>query len=352
MRTPFVRTAAVVTAMVACSLPCRVGASPPVPEPVTPGTADAVEAPPPDDAPPEVRAEYWFGQGERLGEAGDFVGAAKAFERSVEILRTGAGLYNRAVAYEYASMFLEAHAAYDDYRKFVDPRSAEAKAAAEAMGRLRSKVGTIDLDFARDHVPKQIFVDGDSRDRDAFPLLVAPGEHEVVVVERNGEQTRRSHTLEPGAVWTVDFARTAQAPEPGNPGPTFKPPPAFDELERERRRRIVRSLFYTSAGLTAAAGVTLGVFAGMTLREAKAFQQAQCGTRPECLEAGDPDYPSDHENRFVNYKATTNVMVGVTAGLAGVTLVLGIVGFSRSKANAGESSARVRLEPAGLRMRF
>jgi hypothetical protein len=355
MRLARVRTTAVLAVLVAISFPTTAQASGPSPAPASDPSppAEDADAPPPDDAPPEVRAEYWFGRGERLGESGDFVGAAKSFERSVEIMRTGAGLFNRAVAYEYASMFLEAYAAYEDYRDFVDPRSAEAEMAAEAMRKLRAKVGTIELGFARDHVPKKIFVDGDERGRDEFPLLVMPGEHEVVVVERNDERRTRSNRLEPGTVWTVDFAKPAEAIEKAGPGPVFQPPPAFDEIERERRRRIVRSLFYTSLGLTAASGVTLGVFGGLTLREARAFEAAQCGEKSECVDAGNPDYPADHERNFENYKLTTNVMVGVTAGLAATSVVLGIVGFAGSRGSADETDEpRVSFGPGAVRMRF
>lgn len=305
-------------------------------------------SPPSEDAPPETHAEYWFGRGEALGEAGDFVGAAKAFERSVATMRTGEGLYNRALAYEYASMYLEAYAAYEDYRAFVDPRSTEARAAKDAIARVRAKVGTIELRFQGGHVPARIFVDGDPRARDEFPLLVMPGEHEVVVLEKSGEERRRSYTLAPGGVWTVDFTRPTETV----PAPAFKPPPQFDELERERRRRIVRGLFYSGVGLTAAAGVTLGVFGGLTVREHAAFSAGACGDADSCEDAGFPAYSADHERNFNNYKLTTNVMVGVTAGLAGVTLVLGIIGYARPKGDAAAATSRIRIDPTGLRMRF
>ncbi len=317
---------------------------------VASSAAEAGSLPPAEDAPAEERAAYWFNRGEELGSAGDFVGAARAFETSVELLRTPAGLYNRAVAYEYAKMPVEAISAYAQYLAELDPGAPDVESVEAAIARQKAKVGTIQLRFERGHVPKQIFVDGEERDGDVFPLFVEVGDHQIVVVERNGERREQSQRLGAGQVWTVDFTRPAEAP----PRPVFKPPPEFEDIRAEQRRRATRSLFFTGLGLTGLAGAGVAVFGGLTLRERAAFrrQQEQCGA--ECYETGEPAYPVEHERNFVTFKRTTNVMIGVAAGLASATLVLGVVSFASTRPREGgqEARRRLRLGPQGLNLRF
>ncbi|MCI0584105.1 MAG: hypothetical protein L0227_14680, partial [Chloroflexi bacterium] len=87
-----------------------------------PGTDRPV--PPPDDAGPEERADYWFRLGRHLGEREeDYLGAAAAFERSIAIIRTSEALYNRAVAYDAADRPLDAIAAFEDYAAEVGAES-------------------------------------------------------------------------------------------------------------------------------------------------------------------------------------------------------------------------------------
>lgn len=306
-------------------------------------------APPGPEATPEEQAEWWFGEGARLGEEGDFVGSARAFERSVSLLRTREGLYNRAVAYEYAKMPLEALAAWEDYVGEVGRRSDDAASVAPAMDALKAKIGRIDIRLARGHTPEKILLDGEPRTKQDFPVRVLPGAHDVVIVEKDGERREQGFDLEPGSLVLVDFSRPAQ--EGPASGPTFQPPRFGDDGQAERRRRATRALFYTSAGLTGAAGISLGVFGALTQREKRLFEEGLCGDQEECS-GEDPEYPADHERRFADFKTTTNVLVGVTAGLAAVTLVLGIVSFTQAERREKSDSARVRWGVGGLRMHF
>jgi hypothetical protein len=319
------------------------------------GEAPREDQPPPEDAPIQDRAQWWFTEGERLGAEGDLLGAAKAFEKSVDLVKTTAGLYNRAVAYEYARELLLAADAYEEYRDELEDGSPEAEAADQAIRGLLAQLGTIELKFERGHVPKQIFVDGVEYKRAEFPMLVLPGPHEVAVIERGGERRERQHEMEAGGKWTVDFARPRA--EANNP-PIFQPPPQFEDPTIERRRRATRALFYTSAGLTVLGGVGIATFGGLTLRTQRNVKAAACGTKTECEEYEDatgmqPVYPERQIRLFDQYRLATNVSVGVTAGLAAVTLVLGIISFVEPSRDRDEKEgAKVSVTPGGLRMRF
>jgi hypothetical protein len=322
--------------------------------PDTGGPADERPIPPADDAPIEERADYWFLEGLRLGQAGDLEAAATAFDQSVKLVRTADGLFNLAQAYEYANRPLDAIVAYEDYLTELEPRSQEAHAIEETIRGLKGRVGTIELSFDRGHVPKQIFVDGEEMEREDFPLLVSPDEHAVVVVERNGERREQKYRLVEGQIWTVDFTRPAEQPVPT---PAFRPPPVFEDPSAARRRRATRALFYTSLGLTAASGVSLGVVGGLRIREKRAFEAAACGTADQCEEQAmqtgqEPEYFFNDTATTEIYTRTTNVMIGVTAGLGTVALVLGIVSFVRPKKEEKAASQRLRVGPGALEMRF
>ena len=104
--------------------------------------------------------------------------------------------------------------------------------------------------------------------------------------------------------------------------------------------------------------LVIGVLGGMTLRYRNEWLSLQC---PDGVcEPGSPS-PEDARMNFERYKPATNVAIGATAGVAAVTLILGVVAYRRgqrpveSASLRGRSSARrpqVRLTATGLGLRF
>lgn len=325
--------------------PVRAAPAPEV-EPAVAGPAPAVEGPPPDDAPAEERADYWFRRGNWLGEQGDFLGAARAWERSVALVPTPEGLLNRAIAYEWAHLPLEAIAAYEDYLEQLGARAPDIDLVRDAIRRLDATVGTIQVRFDRKDAAR-ILVDGVRRTAGDFPLRVLPGVHEVVVQESDGQRRAQRYELGPGQVWTLDFTQRAGPATV----PEFRPPPSFD-VEAARRREVIRSLFWANVGLTSGAGVALATFGGLTLHERDEVRRAACGTAPECEQAGNPAYPEEHARRFEAFRSTTNALVGVTAGLATVALALGIVAHAAREPDPDRAPRRVAPAPGGVHIRF
>jgi len=151
--------------------------------------------------------------------------------------------------------------------------------------------------------------------------------------------------------------------EPKVEGPVVDPGNREAErLQRERRRRIAKGAFWGGLGLTVASGAALGVLGGLTSNRKQTFEQLQTDFNtdkesvPEDPMCPGKQYPCAAEAEFNQFKRATNAMIGVTAGLGLVTVVLGIFAFSKQTdgVNASLQVRAVRLDvrPGGLVLRW
>jgi hypothetical protein len=115
------------------------------------------------------------------------------------------------------------------------------------------------------------------------------------------------------------------------------------------RPRTLPKLFWTGTALTGAGAIAVGVLGGLTLRARNNYVARYEFMVPP----GETDANQADQDRFHELHLATNVMIGVAAGLAVITLALGIVTLQqarRLRPRAG--SARLRLAASGLQLAF
>ena len=95
----------------------------------------------------------------------------------------------------------------------------------------------------------------------------------------------------------------------------------------------------------------MAVFGGVALRELRLYKTGPCmdGT---CPPGFDRDTWAAHLPAADHYGDYTNVMIGVTSGLAVVTLALGIAALRESRRPRASTRARFLPGPGGLHVAF
>jgi hypothetical protein len=174
----------------------------------------------------------------------------------------------------------------------------------------------------------------------AGPIELTHGEHSVVVSKQGFETAERSVVLGPGESFTLDLTMAAV---PGT-GPAPDPPPA-DAGEPS-------ALFWTGLGLTAAAGVTAGVFWGLAGREHDEFsrldeQIASGEIQPGDPEVADRDAAADDGRLYSGLALGFGIGAGVLAVATGVVLALDLKGDDEDPPPVEVSAA-----PGGVRLTF
>lgn len=302
---------------------------------------------------PAARAEAAFVQGERLLEQDRFLEAANAFARSYEALPNGPALYNMAYSYERADMAVAALRAYRRYldRDDVGPR--EREELERTRRELRSRVAELVLDIQPGVSLAEIRIDDEAVGRDAFPWLLDPGLHTVEFLGERPEHHRiRTLEVQAGQVVRLDVPAFVDPPPAEEPPPRNPDPPADLASPPPNRERssALRIAFWSGVGVTGASAISIAAL-GPLARQAKFdFENAQCGV--DC-EEGDR-FPAAEKTRFDQLKVATNVMVGITAGFALVTAVLGAVAFAPRSRRPGSTRAQthVGFGPGTLSVRF
>jgi hypothetical protein len=221
-----------------------------------------------------------------------------------------------------------------------------------ALERLERKVGEIELEVESGVEVREVRVGGRVVPTSDFPVYLEPGIVEVDVFgPRPGDQ--RTHVVRviageryPLYVGSFSSGETDTADPTPNPPVEPLPDPRLAAAER-RREKAIRAAFWSSLGLTAASGVALATVGGITLHAYRRHQDRCTGSFDACEGAASP---LANLERFERFKPATNAMIGVTAGLAMVTGILGIFAFvRRDRASQRASTTQLRTKPARVR---
>jgi len=359
---------------VALLLPMRVGAAPAA----TPDDATTTEPPKPGPAEVERRdpsmervldddkvyaalvrefTRNWQ-EGERQYQRKQFEQAARAFERAYAAMPFSDALYNVVLAYEEALDDVSAALAARRYLQLpscdanVDASRCATKRSEveEILARVLARLVEVQLDASTGVEVREIRVNGRTVRASAFPMLVEPGTVEIELLGRESwQRVLREPRLAAGETYVIRPTPFRTAPEPprGNENGPVTP-------KRVRNTKALKGAFWGGVGVTAASGIALTTMGVLQLRERNKYEDMRC---PEFVDPpGSCMYPQEHEDRAERYKLTTNVLIGVTAGVATITTILGIVAFSRRKTPSvnQRASTRVRLRPhvGGLTLSF
>lgn len=318
----------------------------------------------PEAAPPSVavaEATPVSGQAEALRlfraarvlyNAGQYREAALGFEASFAAAESPEAAYNAALAHDRAGAPV---ATMTWFRRYLAVARAESDPsypqALKRVEELRARLGELHLRIDHPEGLREIRVNGVPVAIEDFPRLVEPGRIEVRFIgEAPGQAVDIPSEVPAGGPSTIHFPGFVAAPAPQKavvlpPVVRAEPP---DPRQTPRYRRL-RALFWTGAGLTAASAVTMGVLGGLVVRDFNNYHDAYDPNVPES------EYPANaaDQDRFHGYKLATNAMIGVTAGLAAITVVLGIVTLREGRqARAITRAAQVRFAPGGLVVTF
>lgn len=359
---------------VALLLPSRAIAAPATDEPVAttptsgPATTSPVDREPSrervldDDKVYEALVREFtrnWQEGERQYQRKQFEQAARAFERAYAAMPFADALYNALIAYEEALDDVSAALAAQRYLQLPNCQEAGVDASRCASKRteveqrlqqMRARVVEVQFDATTGVQLREIRINGRSVRPSAFPMLVEPGTMEIELIGRESwQRVLRERRLKPGETYVIRPTPFRAAPEP--PRTTENGPV---KPVRQRNTKALKAAFWGGVGFTAASGVALTTMGTLSLVERRKYEDGRC---PMVVDPpGSCAYPQDHDDRSEQYKLSTNILIGVTAGLATITAILGVVAFRRRKPQGGNqrASTRVRLRPhvGGLSIAF
>lgn len=363
---------------VACAVtlgsPARVAAAPDLGREEAPGVAppdSAPSTPPvetsPTDASPiadgvrpdaEIFDEFdrHWNEGRRLFGRKDFARAAVEFERAYAAVPAADALYNVVISYAEDGDLVAAAGAAQRYVALTpcdansDPiRCASRSDEVAAMYQdLKGRVVELSLDVSAGVTLREIRINGRIVSPKSFPIFVEAGTVDIELVgSEPGQRVVREPKLRPGEKYIVRATPFRAVVEPDGKKDDVVVPP-----KRERNYKALRITFYTGVGLTIASGAAVTTMALLTRsakREFESYNDSQCVTDPMTGETMCDPYGHSLEKRFHRYQIATNVLIGVTAGAALVTAIVGVFAFSKPRQRGGNqrASTRVRLRPSG-----
>jgi hypothetical protein len=372
-----------VACAVALGSPARVAAAPDLGKEEAPGVAppDAVssttapqsaEASPiadgvrPDDKIFEEFDRHW-NEGRRLFGRKEFARAAVEFERACAAVPAADALYNVVISYAEDGDLVAAATAAQRYVALapcdgdVDPiRCASRSDEVAAMYTdLKGRVVELSLDVSAGVTLREIRINGRIVAPKSFPIYVDAGTVEIELVgSEPGQRVVREPKLRPGETYVVratPFRAVVESNGPTNGSPGTPP-------KRERNTKALKRAFYGGIGFTAASGVALAVIGGLTPWAKREFEKNNGGEAQGCFDDMDlpkpceDPYPNGEDKRYHRMRLSTNILIGVTAGLALTTAIIGVFAFSKPRQRAGNqrASTKVQLRPSasGLTLSF
>lgn len=333
--------------------PIRVAAQPPEPPPASP-PADAPASPPPSPDPPSAQAEALrlFREARVLYTAGQPREAALAFERSFAAAASPEAAYNAALAHDRADDPVATLTWFRRYleiaRKDTDPSY---PLAVARIDELRDRVGELRVEIKQPDEVRELTVNGEPVPLDSFPRLVRPGPLALRFTgAAPGQVVDLASEARPGETATIYFPGFARQLDPV-PAPIVRPEPPRDPAPTPRNS--LKIAFGLGAGLTGVGAVLIGVFGGLALREQRLYAEYPVCMNGDCPEGYDYDEWQAHVPAAQRYEVATNAMIGVTAGLAVITLALGIAALREARRPRPSTRAgRLMPAPGGLLVTF
>jgi hypothetical protein len=293
-----------------------------------------------------------FQEGKFLYNRGQYVQAAAEFERAFAAIPAEAALRNVVLSYERAQDRVSAALAARRYLALpscdtpdLDPAlcSQHRDDIEKQLERLMEQIGELQLKVEKGVTLREVFVNNRKVAIADFPVLITPGRIDVELVGAlPGERRQRFVDVKQGESQTI-IVGPFDVPDP-DPGGQIGP------RRRLERPKWLKPLFWSGFGITLASGAAMATMGGLTLKAKHDFEDRN--------HQGATSFPEDFKRQKERYQLATNVLVGVTAGLAMITTIVGLVAFTgpdnRHKRNRGtqRASTRMRWTGAGVLVRW
>ena len=313
------------------------------------------EAAPAAPAPETGQAEALrlFRAARVLYNAGEFREAARGFEASFAAAPSPEAAYNAALAHDRVDDRVATLTWFRRYLKVArrdsDPSYPLAVQRAEELD---ARLGELSLRIDHPEGLREVRVNDVVVAQGDFPLLLEPGRVALRFIgERPDQVVDISSEVPAGGPTTIHFPGFPSVPAPQADPPRVQTPPRepADEPRALPRHRALQGLFWAGAGLTGAGAIAVGVLGGLTLRARNDYAT----TNVPIVPMGEGAANLAAQKRFDELRLATNVMIGVAASLAVITLALGIVTLQhgrRLRRRAG--TGRLRLAASGLQLTF
>lgn len=274
-----------------------------------------------------------FTEGQHAYKKGDYRHAGESFERAYMLYPKLPALWNAARAWQDAGELTRAANLYSKYLSLAPPSAPDRDRAIKSLNQLNDKLARVDV-HARDFQDVQLdgaTIEGlDAAPDHTLVVYVNPGEH-IVTGTKDGAKAKNAATIPPGAIMSMVLSLDEKAPTP--------PPRERPIVADGNSHGLPPWVLLIGGGLTA---VSLGVtiWSGLDTNGARSdFDASPTQTK---LDDG-----RGKETR-------TNVLIGVTAGVAvltGVTAAFLVDWKGRAKETPREGSLSVGFGPGSFAMK-
>ena len=266
-----------------------------------------------------------FASGDRAYKDGDFRLAAESYERAYKRAPHHSALWNAARAWHRAGELARAANLYAWYLREAPPSARDRNSAQRALNDLSSRLARLEIHAAEGVAA--IRVDGEPVV--ASSVFVTPGAH-VVEGRTLGDRPVR----EPQSVAAGDVISISLSPPPPPPA-AVAPAPAPVAEAAPAPRSWLPVLYVGGAATLALAGVT--VWSGLDTNQQKdAFERAPTQGN---LDAGRQK------------EARTNILIGVSSGVAALTVVTFFVLRASGGHEKAQPSAQLGVGPGAVVLR-
>ncbi len=236
-----------------------------------------------------------FAEGQKAFKAGDFRHAAESFEAAYGHAPHHSALWNAARAWHKADEKTRAANLYARYLEEAPANTKDRNSATEALRDLSKQLGRFEIHASE---LEDVRVDDQPLEAGRNTVYVTPGAH-LVTAKKGGKVVQKTETAQAGAETSVVLV--APPPEPEAPPPPPPPPP---------ERGGLSPLVVVVGGALTVVGVGATIASGAdVLSQRKTF---------------DADPSQENLDIGRSKQARTNVLLGVTVGVAALTGVVAI----------------------------
>lgn len=319
-------------------------------EPTQPESPEvASEAPTSDEAPrppDQAAALEAFREGVRHYDARRYAEAAEAFDRSLAAAWSINALYNKAQSLDRASDLVAALAAYREYLARAEADDRHRSTALARSEQLRQRLGEVLLQIDSPEAIREIRVNGETVDADAFPRLTLPGPLDVEFVGEAGQRKNIRADVRAGGAVTIVFPGFVRPQV--RPVEPAKPPIGATQPVESQRHKGLRAGFWATTSLTLAGGVTVAVLGSRVL----VYGRREAGVCDPMCDESEAREKDRLREQFGTYKTATNVAVALTAAAGVVALALGIALKRERSRGTASTRAGVRWLGSAIELTF
>lgn len=256
----------------------------------------------PDD---RRQAAQDFAEGDRAFKTGDYRGAAEAYERAYRRVPHHSALWNAARAWHRAGELTRAANLYARYLREAPPNSRDRDSAQRSLNEISSRLARLEI-----HATDVGDVRVDGQPLEGTVIYVTPGAHVVEGHSSDEHVVRQEQNVRAGDTVSVALVppNTPTVAAPTQPPSSVTPPPKPNPAT-EGWAGLPKWTIYGGAGLTA-------VLAGLTVASG-IDTNSQKTTFTNDPTQSNLDSGLDKEHR-------TNILLGITGGVAALTAVAAI----------------------------